>query len=420
VILLQGIAARRVSRWALLALFLFILGAAGGYAARELRLTSYQASSSVVLEDPQLFRRLEPLLRSQASVERFAAQGGLTNDPAIHDLLRQFALNRGEPASFKIAYPVTRTDLRDVPEAVSRDMFKEQRIRAVLAVEIGHRNEQEAQRRHKILLAYVRDALLRHALTDSWILTSIDARNRAARLASEVSDTRWTLESLSRRIKEMTEIRGKYEESGAASEQLPSTGETIQIPTADTRFLSPRRQLVGFEAQRAELEEQLRRAAGRQAQDRVTERYATAMLARAEGNDSAADLLRAAFSELEQIKSDSNDADITFGIDGARNNLLQALYGIRGRYVDPQPDPPEPVVFRSGPGLGSAIGVGGLIGLLIWLLLFRFLNRSPAPGAELTRREQGSLDPLRPPDVSGTWTTMSDAAKGVKVHADPV
>ena len=142
----------------------------------------------------------------------------------------------------------------------------------------------EAVRRQAIMLAYARDTLVRSIVLEVLQLARIEAQGLTSQLTSKISDTRWRLISVSRQIKNLEEIRSKYQDSSPPSgyDQMTSTRETIQIPTNNTMFLSPERQLIGLEAQKAAMTEDLNISTGRQAYASAVEKFTSDMIKRAE------------------------------------------------------------------------------------------------------------------------------------------
>lgn len=387
-----------------LAVVLIVGGMIAGLLVRERVLAPYIATSAITLsdlcsdpikcstlarlEDVQSFRRPEPTLRSQATLERFAAAQGLQDDPAIKDLANQLASGRSTPFQFSVTFPITRNDIKEIPEALAREMFKP-RVQPILSVTVSDIDRKEVLRRQLLLLDYCRDTLLRSILTEVSQIVLTDAQILSSQLTTKISDERWKEVSLSRQIKEMENIRTKYMElpSTGTVEQSNLSREMIQIPTNETSFLSPSRQLVGLETQKSQLMETLSKILARQAFTSALENFATWMVRHIEDERDSFKLLNDSMNELEKISTNSTDADTKYAVNEARNKLRETLTLVRARYVDHLPMPLQPLVYRSGPGRLTATFGGGVLGFLVWLAAFRWLN-----GGLWTRQNAETID----------------------------
>jgi hypothetical protein len=381
-----------------------VVGALTGYLAREYKLAPYEATSGLSLsglcgfkpdaapcsplapmESLVSFNHPEFTLRSREYIDRFATTQALQNDPAIREYSRQIESARNEPVRLQVSFPITRNDLKDVPEVLVREIFKQRRFTPVLSVQVKNIDEHEAIRRQTVMLAYARDTLVRSIILEVLQLARIEAQGLASQLTSKISDARWRLISLSRQIKNLEEIRDKYQglSSPGGSDQMMSTRETIQIPTKDTVFLSPERQLIGVEAQKAMITEDLNISIGRQAYASAVETFTRDMIKRAETEGDAIKVFYDGLAQLDRVTTDSTNVDEQYGVADARNRLREVFAMVRGGYLE---FPALPLsVYRTGPGLTAAVGGGALLGFLVWLAAFRlFYGRAERPIEEKT------------------------------------
>ena len=200
---------------------LLIFGATGGYLARENWLAPYRAVSFIPLELTSVrensksnfftlygirdFKLAESMLYSRSSVERFAAVHGLSNDAMIVDFEKQLAAGRRQPVTIDMNFLVAnRVDVRDLPEALTREMLKGAVARTILSVQVSHIDEQEVVRRLRIMLDYTRDTMLRTVLTERLQSDFAEAQNEKVRLITRTSALRWQLEALTRQISKMS------------------------------------------------------------------------------------------------------------------------------------------------------------------------------------------------------------------------
>lgn len=369
----------------ILGVVLIAAGALAGFVAHANFLSAFRASSSIFLgENPQLksavdanrlrlgspfvdLKRVLERLRTPEEFDRFVRARELQNDEVARSFKDQMLRGSNQPTSFSTTYPLTRADIRDLPEVITREALKNSTLNAYLLVSVDHRSAEEALRRGKIIVDYARDGLLRAALLDTMRETLLTARNDEARLMTQISTNNWTIQSLKRQTGEMQEIRQRHLEGEASQgEDRAALRDTIQVP-ADPRFLSPLRQIVGLEVKRAELEELHRMDTARQAYASSMGHYSSKIIVTAEEEGSAAKLLDFAFAELERLDSPSAGSDERYAISEARNTLRQSLVDIRGKYVERPPDPVQPTIVRIGPSLTAAIGGGAILGFLVWL-----------------------------------------------------
>jgi hypothetical protein len=376
-----------------LASILMVVGALTGYFVREYKLAPYEASSGLSLsglcgfkpdaapcsplapmESLVSFNHPELTLRSREYIDRFATTRALQNDPAIAEFSRQLASGRNEPVRLQVTFPVTRNDLKDVPDVLVREIFKQRRFTPVLSVRVQNIDEQEAIRRQTVMLAYARDTLVRSIILEVLQLARMEAQGLASQLTSKIFDFRWRLVSLSRQIKSLEEIRSKYQgtSSPGGSDQTMSTRETIQIPAKDAMYLSPERQLIGLEAQRAGIMEDLNISVGRQAYAAAVETFTGDMIKRAETEGDAIKVFYDGVAQLDRISTDSTNVDEQYAVADARNRLREVFAMVRGGYLE---FPALPLsVYRTGPGRAAAVGGGALLGFLMWLVFFRLFN----------------------------------------------
>jgi hypothetical protein len=376
-----------------LACILMVAGALAGYLAREFKLAPYEASSGLSLsalcgfkadaapcsplapmESLVSFNHPEFTLRSREYLDRFATAQGLQDEPAITEFSRQIASGRNQPVRMQVTFPVTRNDLKDVPDALVREIFKQRRFTPVLSVQVKNIDEHEAVRRQAIMLAYARDTLVRSIVLEVLQLARIEAQGLTSQLTSKISDTRWRLVSVSRQIKNLEEIRSKYQDLSppSGSDQMTSTRETIQIPTNNTMFLSPERQLIGLEAQKAAMTEDLNISTGRQAYASAVEKFTSDMIKRAETEGDAIKVFQDGVAQLDRIDTESTNVDEQYAVADARNRLREVFSMVRGGYLE---FPALPLsIYQTGPGLGAVLGGGALLGFLTWLVLFRLFN----------------------------------------------
>jgi hypothetical protein len=386
---IEGLDLRRLTLLgALLALFVGG-GALAGYLVREFFLTSYRASSAIFLDEVQSFRRADTELRSRAAVLRFARARSLQDDPAIKDYLDQLVTDSTRPVSMTVSYPVSRADYKELPETVAREMLKDQRIWPRLMVAFDDRDEREAERKQAIIVEYVVDTLLRSALMETLRVAFIDARSLSTELELSIARGRWKMESLARQIGQMDEIRDKYERAtaGERGQRSGSDSETIQIPTSETRFLSPARQLIGLESERAQTIEDIRLATARRAYAAKTEQLCLETIKRADAEGDTRKILLSALAGLEEVRN-TDSGNPTAGVGDARKSLREALSVLRGRYLDLSAAASSRAVYRVVGAKRSSIGGGILVGFLLWLSvvrLWRLTGPMPARRAEVAQ-----------------------------------
>jgi hypothetical protein len=392
--MLQKIAAMRSLRWGLLPSLLAV-GVVGGYIAHEAFLAPYRAHVVVDLADVQSFKRAESLLRSDETAERFARTHGLERDPAIIDFINQLSLGRNKPVELDFSFPLTRGDVKNLPEAVAREMFKDVKLRPLMDISLRNKHPEEAVRRVNLIRAYVRDTLLRSALTD-FVQTSLtDAKVQLATLQTKKTADRRTAESLARQIKAMREIQNEHQAARSNTSVATANTEIIQVPTNDIRFLSPERQLIGLETQDASLAEQMLLTASREAQVTATEQFASSLANMAGREPDATKLVRSGLAMLAANSATAPTLDEKLAIDQARSEMsahllaLSETYAVNGRALR------EPIVQREGPSLTSTLGGGAVLGFVIWFFLFRLLNEIRARSKKL-HSDVVAIDNIQP------------------------
>lgn len=360
-----------------LALALALLGMVVGYLLREQFLSPYRVVSSISLNNAYSYIQAKPSIESLSNLNKYAATHGLKDDAAILAFSKQLERSQNWPVELELTYPITRLQIKELPDAVSKEILKQQNLRPSLSVAVVDRNESEAIHKQQVIVNYARDMLLQSAITNWLRGTLADSQRKLASIVTDAAAAKWQVESLSRQIESMEAIRDKYRQALASdmAKQAGSGSELIQIPTNETRFISPERQLVALWAQKGGVIEHLRLADGKKAMAKVSEQYAAQMLKKASEQVDGYKLLKAAFAAVQTISTDSTDVDVKLAVDQAQGSLRQTLLGLRETFVDTVPRA-QPLVYRVGPSRMTSLGAGAIAGLLAWLVIIGLFSRT--------------------------------------------
>src|SRR5262249_54564698 len=157
-------------------------------------------------------------------------------------LRTQFLLGRGEPVAFQHAFALSRSDTRDLPDGMAAKLLDESETPdSLVFVSATTRDRDEAIDLAGFAAGFCRDVLVWHELRDLvGTLAGTSAREIAAAQSRRIA-LQQDVESLTRRIEALREIREEY------GTQLGQVVGGTQVQVEGARFLSPVQQLVALE-----------------------------------------------------------------------------------------------------------------------------------------------------------------------------
>jgi hypothetical protein len=375
------------------------LGGLAGQALHYFVLTSYRASFALPLNgDAALFRQVEEVLRSDGAMAAYI-KTGLGRDELL-DRVQRDVQSKSAKVSFEHRFRLTRAGLRDLPEAVAKDVFGS--IGSDLWVLA---DADDPDRSARLALAagdFVRDVLARTSLTDLVAKWRISAVTRRSRASVHLLEGRMTSDALARRISELRRVRKTYETVGPAPAnvygQVQVQGQN-QTQAADGQrpksagpqgyyFLSPEQQLTGLESERIDEAEKQQERKDEITRMSITAAYAEKLQAIIRSNADSIQALKAfeALVETDHTQAKARNAEDAEQL--ALAELTAAVVPLRARFIETQFSPPAPMVSKEGPKRSLVILAGLLLGLAAWWLAlqqmaagrFRWPRPDAAPG----------------------------------------
>ena len=360
--------------WSAAAVIAPLCGALVGWLVHGNVFTGYRATIAFGLQSEMaLYRKSEELLRSVDWFREFS-QAYKTEPTSSAVMERQLALGNTKPVSFELAFRVSRSDLRDLPEPAVKELapslIKDGRFDLVTIVKED--NPEVAVRLAELAIRYARHVLFRVTLTD-WIppWRAQVSREQVDIQAAILSD-RASLSSISRRIDDLERLREKFKEIATVNPQIAG----VQVQVSGPRYLSIVQQLVGLESERIDLTENLRQTEASlpkiEALNRLVARFEEIFKAEPNAEQAVRQMEAVVLDELK--KSDAAATPLAERL--AIVTVWKSVAGHRDRFIDGLFSPPTAVVRREAP-LRSLFTFGGaLLGLIGWLLSYRLIHRS--------------------------------------------
>jgi hypothetical protein len=147
------------------------------------------------------------------------------------------------------------------------------------------------------------------------------------------------------------------------------------------RYLSLSQQIVGLEAERIDVAEQLKLAEQSAQRLEVIGRIGGGFDKLLDGETDAGKALNLMADELARQFGGAQRATVPLPVAAAVSEMERVIVGLRARFVDASAIPRKPTVRREGPG-GLLLAAGGaMLGFAIWLAYMHLVVRRPALAA---------------------------------------
>jgi len=364
---------------------LIVIGALVGGLGLVRVLVRYQATTALSFQgDVQLYRRAEEILKSADWFRRFSRGREITETHRrIEDQLRRGV----SPIAFEHSFRLSRSDFRDLPDTVAKAVAsqlahsnveklmharaEDMQVSSELVVSATDRDAKLAIELADVAHQFARDALLRISLMDAVRMWTADAAADLAAVRSQIIAYRAAVESLSRRINEMERMRNGYQDGARVSGPDAST----QVQVTGPRYLSPSQQIIGLEAERIDVAEQLRLAQLSAQRLETVHRIGGAFDKLLDSESNASKALKLLADELARQSSLLEGQQPPLPAVAAIADMERVVVGLRSRFVDASPIPPEPTVRREGPGRLLLAACGAFAGFIVWLAWMHFGSR---------------------------------------------
>src|ERR1035437_4121952 len=170
------------------------------------------------------FKEVESILFSVASLDQYAQSNDLLRSAMVSDLRSQFTRGLQRPLQIERAFSVERTDARNLPEAASKEMFKQ--ITSELHIIATDSDETYARQLADLGRDYTIKTLLRSKLF--FLIQNLLSVSKSARATSQagLASFQFQLDSIERQIAAMDALRAKFKEATlSAGEAVSPAGE---------------------------------------------------------------------------------------------------------------------------------------------------------------------------------------------------
>jgi hypothetical protein len=357
----------------ILLLTLLVIGALAALAVREKYLVKFQARVSLPMSgDLATFREAEPLFSSAELFAKYGAKRNISSDADFQMIREQFARHRNSPIHIEHAFRLSRKDVRDLPDSYSAKDEIGRRIgfdgiQSDVEVYANATDPESAIRLSKLAMGYVRDSLAAASIASSMRRWGQGARTELAANRESTAKLRSDLASIDRRLEMMADLRNRYKEEKDFSALSPSltASPPVQFQIAGTRNLSPYQQMIGLEADRADIIERLQSAELDRLRLETLLRFSDLYGSRV--NDGAS--IELAKEMLEQAKQSRELGKKADPKETALAGIAMQMQTILSRFDEARPDTLEPEAVPSGISRPMAMLFGMIAGAAIWWLL---------------------------------------------------
>jgi hypothetical protein len=358
-------------------MLLVVIGTLIGGLGLEPVLVRYRATIALPFQgNVQLYRRGEEILKSVDWFQRFARNRQITDAyRRVEGQLR----GGGNAVIIKHSFHFLRSDFRELPDIVANRLLPrtDMNVSSDLVVSATDRDAKLAAEMADVTLQFARDTLLRISLIDALQEWNVEAAAELAAARSAIIAHRGSVESLSRRIGEMQHIRDSYRDGAP----VVAPDASVQVQVTGPRYLSPSQQIVGLEAERIDVAEQLKLAEQSAQRLEAIGRIGGGFDKLLDGESDASTALQLMADELARQFGGSERSAAPLPVAAAVSEMERVLVGLRARFVDAAAVPHRPIVRREGPGRLLLAAGGALAGLAIWLVFLHLVMRRPTLAA---------------------------------------
>jgi hypothetical protein len=360
------------SSMSLVALLVAIcIGAVGGLLIRDWLFPHSRATASLrYSEDLQFFRTAETYFRSTVRLRVFAADWPNTSlDRTLIDVFeRQLAAGGHGPIQIDHSY-LTKRELRDVPDSLLKQLSSEN---STIRVAATGADANTAVRLAALGVAFVRDTLCYAYLLDALRAWSSDVPEEIAKANKEVVELQSTINSLSRQLAAMQEVRKKYQDNALTG----SAPQGVQVQVQGAKHLSPIQQIVGLESELISHREALKIQEQRLTRLHTLQHYAQSVDRDGKSGKAILDELSARAGALK-TKPNTIAASEDLGSAGTLTLINEKLVGARAKFLDAPVVPATLQAEPVGPRKLWAILSGFVLGLIGWFAIIWFWALPP-------------------------------------------
>jgi hypothetical protein len=362
----------------ILLLSLLVIGAVAGLAVQQAFLVKYQARISLSMYgDLATFREAESFFSAAEMFVKYGEKQEIVGSADFEKIRQQFIRNLSGPIKIEHLFRLSRKDVRDLPDMYAKEELNRQigsqGLQSDLHVYATAREPETAIRLAKLAMGYARDSLAAGSLRSYLRKWGPGGRTELATNRETIAKLRSDLASSNRRIESMEQLKERHkDEKGLAS---PSS--SVQFPIAESRNLSPFQQLIGLEADRADVVEKLRLAERDRLRLETVVRFFDLFDSRA-GDGASIDLVKEILDQAKQAGSGDDDAENP--VESALASIATQMQYILSRFNQTRTDPVDPEARFVGIGRGLSTLLGLIVAAAVWfllLLMFPVLRNKP-------------------------------------------
>jgi hypothetical protein len=358
----------------MLLLTLVIVGALVALVVREKYLVKFQAKVSLPMAgDLATFREAEPLFSSAELFAKYGAKRNISSDADFQMIREQLARHRNGPIRIEHAFRLLRKDIRDLPDSYSPKEEIGRRIgfdaiQSDVEVYASAADPESAIRLSKLALGYVRDSLAAASIATSMRRWGQGVRTDLAVNRETIARLRSDLASVERRLERMADVKDRYKEEKdlSALSSSATASPPVQFQITGTRNLSPYQQMLGLEADRADILERLQSAELERQRLETFLKFSDLYGARLYDGASIS-LAKEVLEQAEQSGEMDKKSDPK---ETALAGIAMQMQAVLSRFDEARPDTLEPEAVPSGSvGRLMALLFGMIGGAAIWWVL---------------------------------------------------
>jgi hypothetical protein len=308
---------------------------------------------------------------------RYGAKQNILENADFQKISQQLARNLPGPTKIEHVFRLSRRDLRDVPDIYTKDDL----ARGYLArgpesdvqVSATAGDPETAIRLAKLAMGFTRDILAATALRSIVRQWGGGARTELALAREKIAKLQSAQNSLDRRIEDMEKLRERYkDEKDSVASSSAST--PVQVQVSGARNLSPLQQMIGLEAERVEIKEQLRLEHQEQSRLQTVIRFSDQFEARV--NDGASIVLAKEILTHTKQVGPARGNEENLPVERALAAISSQMQSVLGRFDETKIDTIEPAARIVGIRRTIAMLLGLVAAAAVWLGLVLVL---PAP-----------------------------------------
>ena len=340
------------------------------------------------------FKDAEAVLKSPAALYAYTRARGIADTAEARTFAAQLEKGAAGPIRIEHRTVFTRSILRDVPDLLAANLFKNMNPISTIYVSGKSRSAEGAVREADLAMAFVRVVLVERALSQiatEWKAIGASIPNYDSAVLTKASE----IASLERTIAAMSNLEEAPNDRAGANSAQVSNAVQLQVTGSGSlpgsAFLPPAQQIIGFKSKRIITLEELKNAQDELAQAKTMNAIGSELASMMSKEPDLILVLDSSIEKGQQLRA--NAASIPE--QKAADVSIVRFLTVKQWCVEMPTNPPRPNVQQAGISLLTAVASGVLIATALWAamvyLMVRFGSLA-AIQAAVHRRFAGAND----------------------------